>query len=110
MNAEPFFVAQDAEPLAPLGVCSECGRHEEPMIAVFWAQDADGRALCPECSGESASEGYAFVIYCTRRDRAEGLETLLGPYSATEAARALVHLSKMENVQSARIAQRPEWF
>ncbi|HMJ53598.1 MAG TPA: hypothetical protein VK540_16035 [Polyangiaceae bacterium] len=110
MSAATFFDAVDAPPLPPLGVCSLCGFHEDPMIAIFWAVDADGRAHCPSCSGEAANEGYAHVVCYSRRDRGNVPETMLGPYSAAEAARIVTYLVELDNIKSVRVAAKPEWW
>jgi hypothetical protein len=91
MSADPFFFAED------------------PMVSIFWAVDADGRAHCPECSGEMPAEGYTAYVLYSRRDRACGLETVLGPYSAVEAARTVTYLISLDNIKAARVAVNPEW-
>lgn len=103
MADSPFFEAQDAPVFPPLGVCGSCGKHEEPMIAIFWPQDADGRALCPECSGTEPKEGYRHHVLVHRKDRPGELPYMHGPYSAGEAERMRSYFLLLGNVKSAEI-------
>lgn len=108
MNAAPFFEAEDATELLPLGTCSVCRCTDEAMTAVFWPQDLDGNAVCPDCAGVVPTEGYPhWIAYC-RNDRRGEMSRLVGPYSATEAERNLAYFRSLENVESAWILQLPE--
>jgi hypothetical protein len=109
MNTEPFFTVEDAQPLPPLGTCSTCGVSEDPMIAIFWSVDSDGCAHCPTCTGEVPREGYEHYVLYLSKDRTHSIETVLGPYSAAEAARTLTYLVQLDNIKAARVAVRPEW-
>jgi len=106
MMSESFFDAEDAPPILPLGVCSMCGTHEDPTIAVFWAQDGFG-SLCPTCTGEEPSEGYDFVVFVDRADRGNIPPSMHGPYSAAEAERVRGYLLRLDNVKDARVARKP---
>lgn len=110
MSAAPFFDAEDAPPLLPLGVCSLCGFKEDPMIAIFWAVSDAGAQQCPSCSGEAAAEGYGHVVCYQRTDKRNVPETMLGPYSAAEAARIVTYLVELDNIRSVRVAAKPEWW
>jgi hypothetical protein len=105
-----YFFAVDAPTLHPLGMCANCGAHEDPMIAVFWRADEVGNGICPKCSGDAATEGYDFVVRVLRSDLPLVPAALLGPYSAAEARRTADYLAKLENVKSANVAPKPEWF
>ena len=104
-----FFLAEDAAPLLPLGTCSLCGTREDPMIAIFWSSDELG-AICPECAGEAPAEGYDHIVLVDRKDKPRSAPSMHGPYSAAEAARVASYLGQLCNVESARVAPKPEWF
>lgn len=105
-----FFLAEDAVELAPLGKCSRCHAAEDPTIAIFWPRDAFENHICPECAGEAPAEGYDCVVLVERRDRPNTPPSMHGPYSAAEADRVASYLGRLCNVQSARVAPKPEWF
>jgi hypothetical protein len=107
MMPGPYFEAEDAPQLPPLGVCAACGKNEDPMVAVFWKQDADGCGLCPECSGQAPSEGYRHYVLLARKDRGGELPMMHGPYSAGEAERMRSYFLQLGNVASAEIV-KPE--
>jgi hypothetical protein len=109
MMTGPYFEAEDAPPLLPLGTCSVCLSTESPEIAVFWSQDDLG-AVCPTCSGESPGEGYSMIVCVARRDKKHAPETMLGPYSPAEAARVCSYLLQLDNISDARVAPKPEWW
>jgi hypothetical protein len=109
MMTAPFFDAESAPPLHPLGTCSMCGTREDPTIAIFWAQDELG-SICPECAGEKPTEGYDSVVFVSRRDRGNIPPSIHGPYSAAEAERVRRYLMELENVSDARVAPKPEWW
>jgi hypothetical protein len=110
MSTATFFDAENARSLPPLGVCSLCGVSEDPMLAIFWPSTDDGHAQCPTCTGDCPQEGYEFSVFYTRKDRGGGVETMLGPYSAGEAARTGAYLLQLDNIKAVRVAQKPEWF
>jgi hypothetical protein len=97
-----FFIAEDAQPLPPLGTCVNCGKYEDPMVAIFWSVDDAGCAHCPECSGEHPTEGYRHFVLVARIDR-QGLPYMHGPYSAGESERVRAYFMRLDNVKSAEV-------